>query len=108
MANSVKQLISTKKGGMAVPVRSALKMMLLQDFNSFSNFFVPHIKKLKTYFTLLYFWTFAQCVVAALLKTKRHLWTDIIYICTGPPCTLASSKHMRILTLAKRQISFVL
>ena len=29
-------------------------------------------------------------------------------ICTGPPCTLASSKHMRILTLAKRQISFVL
>ena len=34
----------------------------------------PHIKKLETYFALLYFWTFTQCSVTSLeecLQTKR-------------------------------------
>ena len=31
----------------------------------------PHIKKLETYFALLYFWTFAQCVSSAFLVKDR-------------------------------------
>ena len=36
MANSANQPISAKKGGMAVPIRSALKRTPVRDFNSFS------------------------------------------------------------------------
>ena len=41
----------------------------VQDFNFFSIMFyyiisTTHIKKLETYFDLLYFWTFAQCDLA--------------------------------------------
>ena len=36
MANSANQPISAKKGGMAVPIRSALKRTPMRDFNSFS------------------------------------------------------------------------
>ena len=31
----------------------------------FTTLLAPHIKKLETYFALLYFWTFAQCVLLA-------------------------------------------
>ena len=35
----------------------------------------PHIKKLETYFALLYFWTFAQCVIIlSLLSFNISLW----------------------------------
>ena len=50
-----------------MPVRSVLKRTPVQDINYFSIRFyyiisTIYIKKLETYFALLYFWTFAQCV----------------------------------------------
>ena len=57
--------------GWTCPVRSALKWLPVQDFNSFSitTFLAPHIKELETYFALLYFWTFAQCYILKRLSS---------------------------------------
>ena len=38
----------------------------------------PHIKKLETYFALLYFWTFAQCV--QLKKESKNKITHTLWI----------------------------
>ena len=38
----------------------------------------PHIKKLETYFALLYFWTFAQCSVLATTSLKQ---IDFFKVC---------------------------
>ena len=40
-----------------------------------TTFLAPHIKKLETYFALLYFWTFAQCVLISFSVSYQHsLW----------------------------------
>ena len=54
-----------KRVGWLCPVRSALEWTPMQEFNHFnarslwSPLLAPLIKKLETYFALLYFWTFA-------------------------------------------------
>ena len=35
-----------------------------------TGFIAPHIKKMETYFALLYFWTFAQCVRTKMTHEK--------------------------------------
>ena len=40
----------------------------------------PHIKKLETYFALLYFWTFAQCVLHATLVLSKLKISDKTFI----------------------------
>ena len=63
------QALTAKMGGMAVGC--ALLGQPLKGSHTgflFHNLFLhtllaPHIKKLKTYFALLYFWTFVQCVL---------------------------------------------
>ena len=64
--------------GWLCPVRSVLKRMPVQDFNSFSTFKAPHIKKLETYFALLNFCAFAQCAgVNFCSKIRSIFWWTI-------------------------------
>ena len=71
-----------KRVGWPCPVRSALKRIPVQDFNSLSisstTFLAPYIKKLETYLALLCFWIFAPCEVnirsAVPLIKKSQYW----------------------------------
>ena len=43
-----------------------------------TTFLAPHIKKLETYFALIYFWIFAQCAQQLQLKNPPHSRTRYI------------------------------
>ena len=98
---------------MAVPCQVSPQKDTCAGFSFFFHnvllHYQHHISKIEDLFCSLIFLDFRTvcCGVPANNKTS-FMDRYNIYICTGPPCTLASSKHMRILTLAKRQISFVL
>ena len=76
MANSANQPIPVKKGGMArrflnksldgrallgQPLKGCQWRISILFLQCSTTLLAPHIKKLETYFALLYFWTFAQC-----------------------------------------------
>ena len=90
-------LAGPKRVGWTCPVRAALKRTPVQDFNSFSIRFyyiisTIYIKKLETYFALLYFWTFAVCTTLFRID-KNFVKTDTVRNATHitrcsflPPC----------------------
>ena len=75
IANSANQPISAKKGGMALtcqvsPRRTPARISIYFTECS-TTFLAPPIKKMETYFALLYFWTFAECEYINVWSTQH-------------------------------------